>query len=554
MIIATGQTVSGQSHNCDTVLYPNEIHTTVFNGSGLKCQKSGYRVCLAPGKYYQIKIDSLIGIPANPAIICPESEPVVVESAANYGIRLGNCTDVKIDGLMNDTYGITIRAVKGNGISIDDLSTDVEITGVFIDSVGLSGIVAKTNPDCSFKSLRDHFLLKNLHIHHNYIRKTGTEGMYIGHSFFSGYTLNCNGTDTLVLPHLLENVDIHHNSLDMCGYDAIQVSSASLGCYIHHNNITFDSYKESYGQMSGILIGGGSFAQCYNNTIENGRGMGIEVHGLGNTLIYNNLIIGAGLGYKPGQHHSYSKSGIYVGSLISKPDLDPIHIFNNTILDPKSDGINQTSDLVRECRIQNNVVINPGIFDYYQQNNIPTTLAFVNSLTSSQSIISDNFFSREIDDAGFEHPMNDFRPSVGSPLNDNGSNVSSLGLTFDLNDLPRPQNGQFDIGAYEYQPGQGIEHGDKGPDILSIITATNRFNSFEIVFDLNQPTDACFELFDLSAHEIGKTALTTYNQGRHTLEIKTSNEVKTVYFLRISGSSIRQTNKYIPLNQLIRFK
>lgn len=542
--MAIGQTLSAQSYSCDTVLYPDEFHATVFNGSGNKNRTSGYRVCLAPGKYYQIKIDSLVGILTDPAVICPESGSVLVESAANYGFRLGHCSYVKIDGQVADGYGINIRAVKGNGISIDDLSTDVEIAGVFIDSVGLSGIVAKTNPDCSFTSLRDVFLLKNLNIHHNYIRKTGTEGMYIGHSFFAGYTINCNGTDTMVLPHLLENVDIHHNLLEKCGFDAIQVSSASMGCYIHHNRITYDSYKGSYGQMSGILVGGGSYAECYNNTIENGKGMGIEIHGLGNTLIYNNLIIKPGLDYKPGQHSSYSKSGIYVGSLISKPDLDPIHIFNNTIIDPKSDGINQTSDLVRGCRIENNVVINPGIFDYYQQHNIATTLAFVNSLTSSQSNISGNFFSREINDAGFENSMIDFRPSEGSPLKDNGNDVSNLGLTFDLNDQPRPQHDQFDIGAYEFQPGQVIENGENKPDILAIRTTFCRSEAFEIVFDLAHATDVCFELFDLTVRLIGKAELKRFTQGRHSIRIKTSKNVDAVYILKVSGSEVKQTHKY----------
>ena len=64
-------------------------------------------------------------------------------------------------------------------------------------------------------------------------------------------------------------------------------------------------------QMSGILIGGGSQCDCYNNYIYKGKGDGIESLGLGDYRIFNNVIVDAGRSYYPSDP-TKMKYGIYV--------------------------------------------------------------------------------------------------------------------------------------------------------------------------------------------------------------------------------------------------
>lgn len=534
----------GTHPDCDTILYPSATNTTWFNAGILGPLKPGYTLCLAPGKYYQLRLDSVSGHPESPVVVKPLIDSITIESDAHYGIRLGNSRHVKIEGSpLTDNYGLIIRNIQGMGINIDDYSTDIEISGVMIDSVSLSGIVAKTDPDCSLRSVRDSFLLQNLFIHHNLIRRTGNEGMYIGHTFYGGYTIHCNGSDTTVLPHLLANVDIYDNVMECCGFDAIQVSCASVNCQIHDNTIRFDSRAESYGQMSGINIGGGTVAHCFNNRIEFGKGMGIEVHGLGNTLIYNNLIINPGYNYKPGLHIQYSKSGIFIGNLYAKTDLLPIHIFNNTIINPKSDGIRQTSDKVRNCRIQNNAIINPGIFNYYQSNNIPTDQAYIFPNETSNSIISNNTTTRDILFPRFRDTINDFRPTSQSPMIDAGISVSDLGLNKDMDDLPRPVNNAYDIGCFEYQGGNAVENllNEGSPIVIQRIYATN--SSINIHFSLKITDKLQFSITGLNGTCIARKATATYRAGDHCVSFDKISLGQSVYLLTVKGLHSAITQK-----------
>jgi hypothetical protein len=103
--------------------------------------------------------------------------------------------------------------------------------------------------------------------------------LYIGNSKYFGQVVNCNGVDTLLLPSLLNGVKIYNNIISYSGWDGIQVSSASSNCQIYDNLIMFDSQDEYFAQMSGILLGGGSKCDCFNNYITDGKGNGIESHG-----------------------------------------------------------------------------------------------------------------------------------------------------------------------------------------------------------------------------------------------------------------------------------
>jgi hypothetical protein len=299
-------------------------------------------------------------------------------------------------------------------------------------------------------STRGNFTQYNTVIHDNYLANIGNEGMYIGSTKYFGQTVNCNGKDTLLLPGLLDGVRIYNNIIKYTGWDGIQVSSASSDCQVYDNLVMYDSQAEYFAQMAGIMLGGGSKCDCYNNYIGNGKGSGIESHGLGGYKIFNNVIVEAGRSYQP-QDTSKMKYGIYVTDISVQADSS-FYIMFNDIISPKADGIRFISVLSKNSLITSNVIINPGTYDYYEH--LHTSFKGNDSYvmlpnSASDVLITNNYLSRNGDSAGFA--VSNYTLTEHSPLIDAGY-PDTKGITFDAYHNPRIYAAAPDIGAYEFNP------------------------------------------------------------------------------------------------------
>jgi hypothetical protein len=265
---------------------------------------------------------------------------------------------------------------------------------------------------------------------------TGNEGMYIGSSFYSGETINCNGKDTVVMPSVLMGVRVYNNIVKYSGWDGIQVGSAVSDCLIFNNLVMYDSQAAVSGQMSGFLIGGGSKCNCYNNYIYNGKGDGIDCLGLGGNKMYNNVIVSPGYNYYPG-NINYPKHGIYVGDVSVIPG-NSFSILFNDIINPKTDGIEFNSSLSANNPIYSNVIVNPGG---------GTSRYIVTS--SNNTIQKNNYLTMNVSACKFADTT--YSLTASSPLIDAGY-VDNLGVTYDYFYHPRPYGHGYDIGINEYNP------------------------------------------------------------------------------------------------------
>ena len=210
-----------------------------------------------------LQLKNFKGSPRLPIVFSNLNGPVTINTDWYYGIVLDSCRYVRLTGTGDSRYFygfIVSRVAGGAGLSIGYLSSDVEVDHIYIANTDIQGLFAKTDPDCSLKSVRSNFTQYNTVIHDNYISNTGNEGMYIGSSFYSGETINCNGKDTVVLPSVLKGVRVYNNIVKYTGWDGIQVASATTDCLILNNLVMYDSQAGVWGQMSGILIGGGPIA------------------------------------------------------------------------------------------------------------------------------------------------------------------------------------------------------------------------------------------------------------------------------------------------------
>jgi len=442
-LLLAGTMVFAQQRDCDVEIPPS---TFVIDGSHGDIHP-GNVVCIKGSSKDFLLIRNVNGTALNPVQFVNSDGAVIINTDNYYGIKISHSSYLKVSGTGIDSiqYGFQVQRVGGGtGLAVGDLSTDVEIENMEIANTPIAGVYAKTDPTCSdFSSTRDKFTMYNFKFHDCYVHDVADEGLYIGSSKYSGQHLT-GDCDTLVYPHVLIGTKVYNNIIENTGWDGIQVSSAEQDCKIYNNVIRDDSYAEHNGQMSGILIGGGSRADVYNNKIYDGKGDGIDVFGLGSMRVFNNLIVRAGRTYMPADPVAF-KHGIYLGKAVTIASEEN-KIYNNTIVSPKSFGITYANDESNMGYLINNVVVNPGYTDAGES-------AFYNiNVDESQVSLSNNFSSVSLNDAKFLDALTDnydLKPT--SPLVDQGKEMTDEGLVFDIDGRGRPFHNFTDMGAYECQ-------------------------------------------------------------------------------------------------------
>jgi hypothetical protein len=126
-------------------------------------------------------------------------------------------------------------------------------------------------------------------------------------------------------------------------------------------------------------------------------------------------------------------------------------------------------------KFYNNIIINPGSFGSYSNNN----QSYIYILSGVNASLSNNYFDVNMKNIKFiDTTQNNFKLTVSSPAKDAGMDVSGYGINFDFDNYPRPYASGFDIGAYEYYPGN---------------TVNEYFNENDVVISPN-PTSGIFNL------------------------------------------------------------
>jgi hypothetical protein len=387
----------------------------------------GSVICIPAGTRGALLFKNLKGTAAQPIIITNKGGKVtfLTSATASYAVKTQNCQYFKIRG--NGTSGIKYGFdVNGGNISMtmDDLSSDFEITNVEVHDSGFAGIMAKTDPSCDVATQRGHFTMRNIVLHTNYVHNTGGEGFYVGNSFYaSGSSLACGN----VLPHDVVNVKIYDNITEATGCEGIQVGSAIAGCQIYNNIVRSPGVSPfASGQNNGIQIGEGTGGKCYNNMVKDAPGNGIIVLGLGDNVVYNNIIVNSGA------------NGIFADSRFTPGPY--FQFINNTIINSVMDGIKLNSELIPMNTVINNVIVGSG------------SGKAIHIMSSSVKLTSsNNFVSDDPADCGFvNYGAGDYHLLPSSQLINKGLNALPYGITTDYYGKARRNDGAFDIGASEY--------------------------------------------------------------------------------------------------------
>lgn len=530
-----GSTEAFAQKNCNHTIQSTDL---VIDGSVFE---PGDTVCLAPGNRSYLYFTGIVGTAEQPVVIVNQGR-VTIDTDHYFGIKFSGCRYVVLigNGSSSDQYGIKIKRVgNGAGITIDDLSSDIEVAYTEISFTAIGGIYAKTDPDCTFAATRDKFTMYNLKIHHCYLHDIQDEGMYIGSSKYTGQHLS--DCDTTVLPHLLNGVRIYNNVVDRTGWDGIQVSSSPTDCKIYNNLILNDSYRATPNQMSGILIGGGSNCDCYNNSIYDGKGDGIDVFGFGTMRIFNNLIVRAGNNYFPGDLN-YPRHAIFVGNAPDSANAN-LKITYNTIIKPKTNGIRYFNRFTQQNLFANNIIAEPLALETYgNQSYINHQLE--QSLFSQQN----NLMASHAGTVGFLNPNDDnydLRPD--SPAVNQAAPLGPNDIAFDILQRGRPFHQQSDQGAYECQdPYANIEANSTVTNQLFIYPNPVTENLiFRMKNDGNEKLTV--HISDLSGKLLLLEKLQTH-AGENTHLTLDSNLFKNgMYFLSVQTKSGTYISKFIYL-------
>ncbi len=440
--------VSGQNCNCDHLI---TLQQENVNGTTLNVQP-GDTLCIQAGPRSNIYFKNIVGDSLNPVVVINSGGAVVVANSTHViGIKFSNSRYFRLTGTGVDTipYGIKVMQTNtyANGISLSDFSSNMEIDHIEIANTGFAGIMCKTNPTCDRTANRGNFTMYDVSIHDNYIHHTGGEAMYIGHSSYSGYPTTCNGLPDTLFPHDIVGLKIFNNRIDYAGWDGIQVGCAVKNCTIFGNRLVYYGYLAEQYHNAGIQLGGGTSGDCYNNYLADGTGIGINVFGIGNNTIYNNVIINAGLTFYPNDPTKYIH-GIFCDDRSTIPGRF-FNFINNTIVNTKTDGIRFSSTQSSNNQIVNNIIINPGSLGNYTY----PAQSYVRVTTGATATLNHNFFAPDQVTVKFRDTLAyNCRLLPDSPARDSGLNVQSMGVWMDHDSLARPENNQYDIGAFEYHP------------------------------------------------------------------------------------------------------
>lgn len=335
---------------------------------------------------------------------------------APFPVREQQCGIVIIGG---------VRGVAGS-----DETDSIQVDHIEVDGPSKMGIVIKSND--KYGTHRSEWTQEDTYLHHNYLHDIGTEGFYIGSSFYRG------GDDPV-----LKNVEISYNLVIRTGWDGLQVGSAVENCTIHHNYVSWAGKAVESNQQSGIMNNPGSVCHIYNNAVFDSIGPGIYLQGNGGNRVYNNVIV------RPGRLQPQRGDGIAVING-SNQDRD-IFIWNNTIVQPERYGIRFRDERGDNHQIYNNIIVNSHA-DKDDDGSSRESM-YINRSDGVESTLSNNLYVRTVIAAGFADPSRqDFSLLPDSPAVDAGADFDSVEVAVDYLDVVRPQGKRPDVGAYEHVP------------------------------------------------------------------------------------------------------
>ena len=268
--------------------------------------KGGDTLKIPARNYSLIEISNFTGDPCNKIVIINSGGQVITNTwRMRFDSRYFKITGTGNPGIENGFK------ISGGMLAIT-LAHDFEIDHVEATG-GSVGFYIKTVPDISQPKTiytigsSSNYVMSNIYLHHNYIHDVAGEAMYIGHTGPNG-----NQEGTGLIPLRMSNVEIAYNNVSNTDWDGIQLSNAR-NSKIHDNKVWNFGRTNTGSQQAGIIMGGNTTGEIYNNTIDSS----------GNDFTAN------------------GQETVLADDYITTPEVNPkqqIFYYNNVIRNPKPKG------------------------------------------------------------------------------------------------------------------------------------------------------------------------------------------------------------------------
>jgi hypothetical protein len=425
---------------CTTTLKTAADGGIYANGS---TSKPGDKVCIAAGTYKYINLSNFNGTASNPITIVNCGGQVVV-TGYTYGFSVTSSSFFRLTGTgtAGVNYGFKVDGVSQytpSGLGLSRKSTDFEIDHLEFTKCDV-GVICKTNPTCDSETWDAAFSMRNLSFHDLYLHDINGEGFYVGHTSHT-VALTCNGQSITVKPQRILGLKIYNCRVDGTGWDGIQVANSPENAQIYNNTVNNFGTRNQAAQQAGILMGGLSNGNVYNNSISNGTGNGIQVLGVGLIKVYNNVVVNTG----GNNVVSASKDGIFIDDrpAAGYPALY-VSVCNNTVISPKRSAIrmeNTNKTIVSMNEFRNNLMGASG--------EPSASFQGVVVRNNAANTTVGNVYLQSANDIKFAG-ANDYHLTASSPAVDAGVAVNTLGILTDKDGANRSQGLKSDAGAYEY--------------------------------------------------------------------------------------------------------
>jgi hypothetical protein len=324
---------------------PGEIYITNAINKGWK---GGDTLKIPAGTYSVIEIDSFGGDPCRDIVVINDGQVNVTGSMrfkkdVHHVKILGNGTPGIKYGFKCKNFAFN----RANHFTMEWIEAGPNLKDATGKGGGV-GIYGKQDPYVDQPwTWYPNYVSTKITINNCYVHDVQGEGMYIGHTYPSG-----DPDQGGRIPQRMDSVTISNCIVRRTGWDGIQLSNARNGGRIFGNDVSDFGFDDIDGQRAGIISGGNTNAQVYNNVVTNGTGNGIQFFGYGRMECYGNLISNVGNTLKTtgGEESIYGQPNPTNAPGEVNPKQAMV-IHDNKIVNPKDRGAirfwdNNNSELV----------------------------------------------------------------------------------------------------------------------------------------------------------------------------------------------------------------
>jgi hypothetical protein len=270
-----------------------DVDEDEIDGATLSEAVPGAVICLPTAIRGNLKVANLQGAPEAPITIRNEGGPVVITGARyEAGILIQSSRHVRITGSGETSQcGATFASdAQRCGIVIDGANKGIvvatkrgDVAELEIDHVAIN----RTSTEQDTRGIAIHpvpgQVIEGVHIHHNHVRRTGAEAIYLGSEPRS---------DTVSELGQMRRVTVAYNRVEEIAWDGIKVKVALSDSEIHHN-VVRDTGRARYERhQSGITVAMSDIAVHHNVVVGAPEGIktGRPLEGASNRF-HDNLVV-----------------------------------------------------------------------------------------------------------------------------------------------------------------------------------------------------------------------------------------------------------------------